>query len=132
MAYLFDLCYMGVVASLQLLCNLGVTYSRYQMLFRDDPGWKKYIVGAYIFFILLCSWIPFYTVMPIFTNVNAPYYGWLANGLYACIYFPGVILYNMYFTGSFVLKIRRLLTDDITDGRLLLIAKKSVIHSIFR
>ena len=130
--YLYDLGYCGVIEAIQALCTLSLIFSRYQLLYKEDSVWKTYLVAAYIFFFLLCPWLPFYTIVPIFVNSNSPNVVAVTNILYQTIYFPGVVLYHLYFTGSFVFAIRRLLRDNIRDGRLLLMARKSIIHSIIR
>ena len=132
MVYLYDLGYLGMIECLQEICNLSIIFSRYRLIYKDDSILKKYFVAAFIFLLLLCTWVPFYTVVPIFVNTNENYVIHVSEILYVCVYFPAVVLYHAYFTGSFVLAIRRLLRDDFRDGMLLLMAKKSLIHSTLR
>ena len=121
-----------MIECLQEICNLSIIFSRYRLIYKDDSILKKYFVAAFIFLLLLCTWVPFYTVVPIFVNTNEEYVIHVSGILYVCVYFPAVVFYHVYFTGSFVLAIRRLLRDDFRDGMLLLMAKKSLIHSTLR
>ena len=131
-AYIFDLGFLGCLLSVQTYCYIALTYSRYQLFFRNDPAWKKYLTYGYIFFVLFCTWLPFYTVLPIFVDTNDPGVVNIASSLYVYVYVPGVVLYDVYYTGSFLCAVRFLLRYDIGDGRLLLAMKKCVIHTVVR
>ena len=131
-AFLFDLVGLGMMETIQELCYITFIHSRYQLLFRHDPIWKKYFIFFSLFLVLFCTWVPFYTFVPAFIDVNKPRTNQIIQGLYEFGYLPGFFLYNAYFTGMFVLAIRRLLRNESRDGRLLLMARKCVIHSTIR
>ena len=132
MAYLYNLGYVGIIECVQTCCNVTLTYSRYLVLNQQEPNWKKYCVYLYIVLILLGTWIPFYTLLPIFMDVNSPKAIESELYLYVYVYVPGTFLFNFYFTGQFVLSIYRLRRIEAArrDRRLEVIAVKSVVHSL--
>ena len=124
--------YIGCLLSVQSYCYIALTYSRYRLFFRNDPAWIKYSTYAYVFFVLFLTWVPFYTILPIFIDTNDPTVLKITSSLYNFVYLPGMVVYDIYYTGSFLRAMRFLLRHDIGDGRLLLAMKKCVIHTVVR
>jgi hypothetical protein len=66
---------------------------------------KNILVHTYIYLILVATWIPFYTLVPIFTDTEGDAC-YLAYFVLNSIYLAGILTYNFYFTLEFVLILR--------------------------
>jgi hypothetical protein len=66
---------------------------------------KNILVHTYIYLILVATWIPFYTLVPIFTDTSGDIC-FSAYFVLNSIYLAGVLAYNFYFTLEFVLILR--------------------------
>ena len=126
----YDLIVLGLMQMIQTILYLYLTYTRYAILYKNESKWKKWLVYFYIFFVLICTWLPFYTIVPLFVNTNTEPVLSISFFLYTCVYIPGVFFYDFYFTGTFVHALRQLQTEKVKDERLILMANKSIIHAV--
>ena len=131
-AFLYDLVYLGFIEVIQMLCDVILTYSRYLILYKNDPTWTKYFVVVYVGLILTSTWFPFYSLVPIFANVNSQELFKTSLILYDCIYVPGTFFFNLFFTGQFVRSILALRRNEAADRdrKLEGIAIRSIVHSL--
>ena len=130
--FVFDVVGLAMMESIQEICCITFIFSTYQLVFKNESSWKKYFTFLLVFFTLFCTWVPFYTFVPLFFDVNKAKIVLISYYLYDFVYLPSFFLFHAYFTGMFALSIQRILRSDILDGRLLLMARKCVIHSTLR
>lgn len=130
-AYLNNLAVLGFVGICQQICDNILTYSRYLVLFKNESRCMKIFVGMYLFF-LLCTWAPFYLVVPAFSNMNTAKAERVQYYLYDFAFIPGLIAFDLFYTGKFVVVMRKLRTEAVRDNTLILLANKSIIHAIVR
>mmetsp|Transcript_26065 Transcript_26065/g.24906 ORF Transcript_26065/g.24906 Transcript_26065/m.24906 type:complete len:394 (+) Transcript_26065:206-1387(+) len=86
------------------LCDRYMFLERLKAVTRVNRN-KNILVHTYIYLILVATWIPFYTLVPIFTDTegDACYSAYFVLN---SIYLAGILTYNFYFTLEFVLILR--------------------------
>ena len=129
-----DLFAFGICSSTIAVTDSLITYSRYKLLVKqNDFSYLNTIVAIYLGIFIIGSSLLFYTIIPIFVNVNC---GAGLEALNACLYYiytPAFAGFNLYFSVIFIRKIcwfRQSHTER--HPKLLSLAYKSCIHSLIR
>lgn len=121
----------GLIQSFQEVVDCWLSFSRYELIYPGVTTKMKIFVVGYVMF-LLCSWFPFYSFLPLFVNVNDSYWNYLQKQLYAAMFIIPKGLFDVYFTGQFLRALYNLQSAATQDNRLIIIAYKSVVHTVIR
>ena len=129
-----DLIGYGICNTVIAVCDSVITFTRYKLLLsRKNDLMLNLMAGVYIFALLVCTSLPFYTIVPIFINVSD---GVGLGALNICaqyIFAPAFALFNFYFSILFMKKIKDIQVEGIAGkSKLTELAKKSVVHSVIR
>ena len=100
-AIFYNLISIGLMGTIEMICDQYMTYSRYKILNRNLPFWKKAVIWIYLFVFTVLSWLPFYTILPAFIQLNDPRNVTIRTLLGYCVYFPAYALYDIVFTVYF-------------------------------
>ena len=133
-AYMWDLTIYGILGYVVQMCDVYLTYSRYIMM-APPSRWFAAFVHCYIFFVLVCTYLPFQTIVPIFTDTNAPYSVTVQFALLDWVYLPGYIAYDLFFMHQFVYQLYQFyfaVKKVEVHPRLLILAVKSSLHLALR
>lgn len=103
-AIIINLLVSGVLQLPIQLCDRYMFLERLKAVTRVNRN-KNILVHTYIYLILVATWIPFYTLVPIFTDTSGDIC-FSAYFVLNSIYLAGVLAYNFYFTLEFVLILR--------------------------
>jgi hypothetical protein len=133
-----DLFAYGICSTIISLLDLLITYSRYKMLSLPMCPHEDIVVGAYVFLLIVCTTLPFYTLVPLFVAENdndGPGLEALNSCLYY-IYAPAVTLFNATFAGWFWVRIIGWRVSSVgkmeQHPRMLVLAYKSAVHAVIR
>jgi hypothetical protein len=94
-----DLLAQGVCSSAINLVDTFVTYTRFRLVCGQLEFMPKQdaVVCVYVFVFVICTSLPFYTIVPMFLNLTE-WYG--LNILNICLYYvyvPGICVFNIVF-----------------------------------
>jgi hypothetical protein len=94
------------------------------------------IVAVYVFLLCVCTTLPFYSIIPVFKDVNR---GPGLVALNTCLYYfyaPAITVFNATFAGYFYIKIGGWRLSGVgkleQHPKMLVLAYKSAIHAVTR
>ena len=102
-AVICELMVTGLLNWFTQLADNTVFYLGYAAATHNVAKWKLWVVIAYGVVVMSISWMPTYTINPVFVDTNSTAY---FNAYYTpgqLIYTWGNVLYNLYFTGEFAI-----------------------------
>jgi hypothetical protein len=81
------------------LCDCYMFYSRLEIVRGKLPNAERFLIHAYIWVILIGTWLPVFTLIPIFYDTDSDEFSAISSILFS-IYSYGTLIYNFYFTGQ--------------------------------
>lgn len=102
-AIICELMVTGLLNWFTQLADNAVFYLGYAAATHNVSRWKLWLVVAYTIVVMSISWMPTYTINPLFvdTNTSAYFNSYFTPG--QLTYTWGNVVYNLYFTGEFAM-----------------------------
>ena len=130
-AVMIDVFANGVFGGIVQLCDNYMFFNRYLCISMKTPRWKHVLVHSFIWLVLMATWFPQYTFLPLVMNTNSP--GFISMQYnFTQLQSWSLLAYNMYFSYEFAVILYqwyngKLLGASNIDGRVI-VAVKSIIH----
>lgn len=129
LADVFAFCMLG---GLVQLCDNYTFYFRFRaVMSMKIPRWKSILIHLFIWFVLMFSWIPVYTLIPFFMDVNSVSFNKVNYNFILLQSWAGVA-FNFYFSVEFVNILnewRRGKYGNITwTDKKIMVSIKSLVH----
>jgi len=121
-AYLLNVLANTICGGISQICDNYIVFNRYVAVAYSVTNTHKYIALIYLFLFGYVSWVPFFTIVPWFYDVNGVFVYSLVVLLSIYGFFLSYVLYDLFYT---LLIVRRL-----TGVTLRSLAIKSIIHNI--
>lgn len=141
--YLLNIISNVIAGSVAQLCDNYIVFSRYIFVYNaysDDNKHvsilHKAVTCIVTFIVLYCSWIPFYTIAPLFVSMNDDIQA--VEYSYYCItyvLFVSYVAYDILYTVLIMIKIKDVLHANTERGdriaTLKVLGAKAIIHNCF-
>ena len=132
-AYLLDVLTNAIAGGICQFCDNYMVFNRYSAIVPNVSDRHKWGAVFYVFTFMYLSWIPFYTILPLFYDMNRDSLTEVIFFLAIIPYFVGYVLFDIFYTGLVVIKLYELMAPAIVtarDSRLRIIAVKAIIHNV--
>jgi len=128
-----DLLWNGLSMCVIQLCDSYIFFNRFKAV-QKIPAWENRLIHAYIWLILILTWLPEYTFVPFFWDTNSLSFANFYN-VTSPIYQWGVLTYNILFSGKFSWILWKnysaiAKTNTSSSRRTRLVAIKSLVHCV--
>lgn len=134
-SYFVNLISIGIMGTVQQFCDLYLTYTRFRTVNPKFSNWKASWLGMFLFVATFVSWVPFYTILPFWVDCNTAQVLHYQNLLYNYVCIPGIVVFDVLFTGYFIVVLYRLPSNvnNVADrAKLSIVGAKSILHCLLR
>lgn len=126
---LINFVYCGLGTLLIQLCDNQMFYRKFKAVTKVSYV-MKISISLYIFLILVCTWLPAYTIVPFFFDTNSGYFSYWKN-IGVNIRTWGHLLFNFALSSHFNHRcLRGLSCSSITSWKLKTIAARNTVHCL--
>lgn len=124
----------GICAMVIQATDNCITFSRYTSAVQNVAFGHKSLAFLYVIVFLYGSWIPWFTFVPFWINMNEEYGLKLLYYSRVYIYLPFYIIYDFFCTALLLHQFEYTRMTDTTNSSssitLLLLAKKAIVHNL--
>ena len=132
-AYLLNVVSNGICGTINQICDNYIVYNRFLVIYGcKDQKYHK-IVIAYVVIFLYLTWVPLYTIVPFFIDLNTHESKRNIMILTNFILLPTYIFYDLYFTYFMVQKLITLsarTNEERLQKLLLSLSRRTIYHNI--
>ena len=109
-----------------------MTFSRYQIVYPKTTTRFKYFVNAYIWILLVCSYLPYQTILPCFVNTDDDEVSNANNITAGYIFMICYLCYNIWFANMFWKALNEKNTVVNSNKRMRFLGYKNLVYSFIR
>lgn len=130
-AVVIDVFANAVFGGIIQLCDNYMFYNRYLCISLKTPQWKRVMIHSFIWLVLMLTWFPQYTFLPLGIDTNTPEFMEMQSN-FTHLQSWAMLAFNMYFSYEFAVILYQRHNGNLVgasniDGRVI-VAIKSIIH----